>query len=190
MNLKNILNKLEFRHISELNKLELDKILAIRNEKNIRKNMVTKHIITKEEHIKWIESIKNSKKNFFYAVFYADEIIGGIGLYDANNINKISNWALYTTSSIKINGLGAALEFKALKFLFEKFELKNLICLIFNHNSEVIKLHKKFGFSETLCDKNIMPMIKNITKKDITYLGLSNFLWVIKEKEMLEKYFI
>lgn len=189
MNLKNILNKLEFRHVSELNNAELDKILAIRNEKDIRKNMVTEHIITPKEHTKWIDSIKNSKKNFFYAVFYVDKIIGGIGLYDANNINKISDWALYITPSIKINGLGAALEFKALKFLFEKFELKNLICFIFNHNSEVIKLHKKFGFSETLCDKSIMPKIKNITKKDITYLGLSNFLWAIKEKEMFKKYF-
>ena len=53
MNLKNILNKLEFRHVSELNNAELDKILAIRNAKDIRKNMVSKHIITPKEHIKW-----------------------------------------------------------------------------------------------------------------------------------------
>ena len=109
MNLKNILNRLEFRHISLLSNVQLNKILFIRNEKNIRNNMVTKHIITQKEHIKWINSFRKSKNNFFYAVFYLDKIIGGVGIYDVNNVNKISHWAFYISSLIKINGLGAAL---------------------------------------------------------------------------------
>ena len=88
MNLKNILNKLEFKHISELNNMELSKILMIRNENNIRKNMVSKHLITQKEHAIWLDNIKNSKKNFFYAVFYLDEIIGGLGLYGVNKKKK------------------------------------------------------------------------------------------------------
>ena len=189
MNLKNILNKLEFKHISELNNMELSKILMIRNENNIRKNMVSKHLITQKEHAIWLDNIKNSKKNFFYAVFYLDEIIGGLGLYGVNKKKKDSHWGFYISSSIKINGLGAALEFKALKFLFEKFEIDRLICFIFNYNSEVIRLHKKFGFSETLNTEDIKSKTKNIGDREITCLSLSNFFWVTKEKEMLKKYF-
>ncbi len=189
MNLKNILNKLELKNISDLNSSELNKILSIRNEKNIRKNMVSKNFITQEEHIIWTNSIKNSKKNFFYAVFYLDKIIGGVGLYNVNNINKISHWGFYVSSLVKINGLGAALEFKTLKFLFKNFAIDNLICFVFNYNSEVIRLHKKFGFSETSINESIAFKTKNIDDKDITYLSLSNFLWVTKEKEMLKKYF-
>jgi len=189
MNLKNILNRLEFRHISLLSNVQLNKILFIRNEKNIRNNMVTKHIITQKEHIKWINSFRKSKNNFFYAVFYLDKIIGGVGIYDVNNVNKISHWAFYISSLIKINGLGAALEFKALKFSFKKFEIDRLICLVFNYNSEVIKLHKKFGFLEISCNKSIIFNTKNIVDNDTTCLSLSSYLWVKKEKEMIKKYF-
>ena len=183
MNLKNILNKLELKHISDLNSMELNKILSIRNEKNIRKNMVSKNLITQEEHIIWTNSIKNSKKNFFYAVFYLDKIIGGVGLYNVNNINKISHWGFYVSSLVKINGLGAALEFGLINFVFQKVGLEKLNCEVIETNEAVVKLHKKFGFvEEGFRRENI---IKNENRMGVFFLGLTKSDWE-REKETVK----
>jgi len=189
MNLTNIINKLRIKYISELNRKELSKILEIRNEDNVRKNMFSKHLITQEEHTIWSENQKNSKHDFFYGVLYADQLIGGLGLYNTNKKNENSDWGFYIATEVKVNGLGAALEFKAIKFFFENFEIDKLICFVYNHNSEVIRLHKKFGFLEISCDDSTVLKSKNIATKDLTCLCLPKVFWMTKEKEMLKKYF-
>ncbi len=94
MKIKNVLEYLSFESILNLKKNEIKKIRVIRNEKNIRKNMFTKHYIEEREHEKWVQSFKKKKSEKFYVVKFRNEIIGGLGL--KNIIDKTSGfWSFY-----------------------------------------------------------------------------------------------
>ena len=58
--------KIVFKNYSVINEQESFEILNIRNKDFIRKNMITNEIISLENHIKWINSLKNnSDKKYF-----------------------------------------------------------------------------------------------------------------------------
>ena len=95
MKLNNIFKKIEFTNSKELNDREFDTILDIRNEDNIRNNMLSKNIIQSNEHKIWVNRIKNSKNNFFFAIKYDEQIIGGLAINTNPNKKKIADWAFY-----------------------------------------------------------------------------------------------
>lgn len=188
MNLKNTINKLYFKDISKLNIIELKKVLQIRNETNIRKNMLTHGVITTKAHKEWHMSFKKSKKDFFYAIFFLDKLIGGLTADVTDIKNKNINWGFYLSSKIKINGLGASLEFKAINFFFEKFKIDKLKCFVYKSNSSVIKFHKKFGFIEDSGNIELIINKCNKSHKNLTYLFLLKETWKIKETKFLKTF--
>ena len=74
MKIKNILTELKIVNINLCNYYQSLKLLKMRNEKDIRANMITNHIISLEEHKKWLLNTKkdNTKKSFI--VFFYQHI--------------------------------------------------------------------------------------------------------------------
>ena len=93
MNLKTILDNLNFENIIFSSNDELKKIREIRNEANIRKNMITKKKILLEEHMAWFKKIKLLKTNSFYMIKYKNNIVGGLGLNTYNKDVLFGEWA-------------------------------------------------------------------------------------------------
>ena len=61
---KNIIKEISFHNLTKCDKDEINKILEIRNEKKVRTNMFTKHIITKNNIVYGL-TMKVSQKNYF-----------------------------------------------------------------------------------------------------------------------------
>ena len=188
MNLKNILNNLEFKNINFCNKLEVAKIRNLRNNSFIRENSVNKKIITIKEHLAWAKKIKTSKHQFFYCIIYKDKIIGGLELKNYNKNLLIGEWAYYVATKSNFVGLGASIEFKAIDYLFNFFKLKKLFCYVLDHNLKVIKLHYKFGFKEISYKQ--YPQYKNLNLQNSKYLCLNASKWADVEKIIYNKFFI
>ena len=68
MNLKTVLFNLSFKDLIYCDEEEVEKILKIRNEDNVRKNMFTKKIICLEEHQQWLQNLKNKSDHKFYGI--------------------------------------------------------------------------------------------------------------------------
>lgn len=68
--------KIVFKNYSILNEQESFEILNIRNKDFIRKNMITNEIINLENHIKWINSLKNNLDKKYFAVLCENEVLG------------------------------------------------------------------------------------------------------------------
>ena len=66
MKLKKILNKIKFKNIKFVNYRDVKLVRNIRNEKKIRQNMFTSHIISEIEHLNWLKKIKSQSNEIFY----------------------------------------------------------------------------------------------------------------------------
>lgn len=121
-------------------------ILALRNENSIRANMYTDHVISWEEHLKWLERLASDKSNITFAVIQDDAAIGLASINNINITHKTADWAFYISPSAQGKGIGAVLEFTILDYAFHTLRLSKLNCQVLNFNESVIKMHSKFGF--------------------------------------------
>ena len=79
--------------------------------------MFTSHVISKKEHLNWFKKIKSQSNEIFYAIYFEDKIVGGLGLKDIVK-RKQAYWSFYISRKNKVSGLGALVEYKALNFFF------------------------------------------------------------------------
>ena len=189
MKLNNIFQKIEFTNLKELDNQEFDIILDIRNEDDIRNNMLSKNIILSSDHKNWINKIKNSKDNFFFAVKYEEKIIGGLAINVNPDKKEIADWAFYLSTKKNFIGLGFCLEIKALDFIFKKFRLNELQCLVFFENKKVHNLHKKIGFDEIPYENMHISFPNHNKFEKIICLSIKKSKWIKKREEIKIKYF-
>lgn len=123
----------------------LDLVLEWRNKPEIRNNMYTTHIITRDEHYSWFEKIKQDISKRYLICTYLDQPVGVVNFIDINPVHKTAMWAFYSGNTSK-RGVGSWMEFLALNYAFEELLLEKLNCEVLSFNYPVVSLHRKFGF--------------------------------------------
>jgi UDP-4-amino-4,6-dideoxy-N-acetyl-beta-L-altrosamine N-acetyltransferase len=159
-------------------------ILNIRNEPSVRHSMYTDHHISLDEHLNWVEILKNDKTQIVFIILVNDIASGVLSISALDLVHKKSDWAFYLTDKVR-GGLGAALEFSLLNFAFDDLLLEKLNCEVLETNDVIVKLHKKFGFiEEGFKNSNIE---KNGTRIGVYFLGITKDEWVSKRLYFQEK---
>ena len=185
MKLESIKSKIQFKIFKNCKDYETNKILLIRNEVEIRNNMFTNKIISQEEHKKWLLKIKNDSSIRNFVVYKSNDIIGFFGISQLSILNS-AFWSFYISKKFRKVGVGLALEFKALEYLFNKLELKKVFCEVLLINESIIKLHKKFGFVPL--DKEIRIFQRKKENIEFIRLVLEKKKW-IEAKKKIKKIF-
>jgi UDP-4-amino-4,6-dideoxy-N-acetyl-beta-L-altrosamine N-acetyltransferase len=161
-------------------------VRTIRNEENVRKWMYTDHVISEEEHLNWIERLKTDSRQIVFAVL--DEQGSVLGLVSVNGIDqrhKKTDWAYYLTESAR-GGLGSALEFGFINFIFNTLGMEKLNCEVIEGNDPVVRMHKKFFFQEEGFRR--ADVLKDGLRIGAHFLGLTKADWQAGTPELLEKY--
>lgn len=159
-------------------------ILNIRNEPSVRNSMYTNHHISLDEHLNWVEILKNDKTQIVFIILVNDIASGVLSISALDLVHKKSDWAFYLTDKVR-GGLGTALEFSLLNFAFDDLLLEKLNCEVIETNDVIVKLHKKFGFiEEGFKNSNIE---KNGTRIGVYFLGITKDEWVSKRLYFQEK---
>lgn len=158
-------------------------ILPWRNHDSIRMNMYTSHIISQKEHDDWWFSIKgsNDHKCFIYNI---DDLPSGYIAFQRDKQTGILSWAFYSNPFIA-KKIGPLMEYDAINYAFENFNVDMLYCEVLEFNKTVVKLHQKFGFK----------LINDVKKKhqhqnniiDVHFLGLSQKNWFNLKSDILKK---
>ncbi|WP_419793113.1 UDP-4-amino-4,6-dideoxy-N-acetyl-beta-L-altrosamine N-acetyltransferase [Serratia fonticola] len=161
-------------------------IRSIRNEENVRKWMYSDHMISEKEHFNWLEKVRHDDTQIVFAVL--DDNSRAVGVVSVNAINKYHkrcDWAYYLTETSR-GGLGSALEFTFLNFIFEFLDIEKLNCEVIEGNDAVVKMHKKFAFvDEGFRRENI---IKSGKRLGVNFLGLTKNDWYDSRDKIFEKY--
>lgn len=131
--------------IRNIDKNELEMMLAWRNAPGVRSNMYTRHEISLEEHLMWWESIQRRDDQKYFMYEFDGKPTGIVAFTNLNIRNSSSSWAFYAAPDAP-RGTGSCMEFLALEYAFNELHLHKLSCEVLAFNASVIRLHKKFNF--------------------------------------------
>ena len=140
-----------------------DKVVLSRNiAEYVRENMINSEPISLENHILFIESLKNKNKTYF-AIFFDNQLIGSLNITK----NEELIWGLYFKEEANPI-IKSCVTYLFLDFIFSKFS-EDVNSFVKIKNIQALNFNKNFGFE--------------IFKEDeeYFYLKLSKELW--KEKK-------
>lgn len=87
--------KIVFKNYTLLDEQENISLLEIRNHKDIRKNILNRDFIVLENHLSWLNLLKDSNTSFYYAVFIDDQLFGGINITGIDHNKSIASWGVF-----------------------------------------------------------------------------------------------
>ena len=139
--------KILLREITKCTDEQKKSVRKVRNQESVRKSMYTEHEILLNEHLAWVELLQSDNRQIVFVVLVDDLVSGVVSVNAIDRLNLKSDWAFYLDANVR-SGLGAALEFGLINFVFQRVGLEKLNCEVIETNEAVVKLHKKFGFVE------------------------------------------
>lgn len=140
------LEKFKIINFVNLNPEEIEMIRNWRNNENIRKMMLSDHIISPEEHSNFIDNLREDNKNFYWVVKTGEESIGTISLNKVDFKNKNAYLGIYANPDHKLPGAGNILIENLKKLAFSKANLHTLKLEVIDKNERAINFYKKSGF--------------------------------------------
>lgn len=177
------MTKVSLREITKCTHEQKKAVRKIRNQNSVRESMYTEHKISLDEHLAWVQRLEHDNRQIVFIVLMNDVVSGVVSVNAIDRIHLKSDWAFYLDANVR-GGLGAALEFGLINFIFQRVGLEKLNCEVIETNEAVVKLHKRFGFvEEGFRRENI---IKKESRIGVFCLGLTKSDWE-KMKETVKK---
>jgi UDP-4-amino-4,6-dideoxy-N-acetyl-beta-L-altrosamine N-acetyltransferase len=137
-------------------------ILEWRNHPDVRKWMYTDNKISLINHLKFIESLKNTKDKLYFLLQNETE---SVGVFDFIDITKDScEFGLYANPNLR--AMGKIIMNEIIKYAFEVLKVSKLKAGILKDNKKAVSLYRSYCFQEL--DKNI------INEKAVIYMELKN----------------
>lgn len=132
-----------------LNDKEKEIVREMRNHDDVKKWMYSDHIISNEEHARFIEGLKKDNKNIYWLARYkSGGYPGVISLNRVDISNKNAYLGIYTNPCNVKRGAGYVL-IECLKVLaFAKADLHTLKLEVIENNKRAVSFYKKAGFCE------------------------------------------
>lgn len=158
---------LTFKNFVLLNEQEKKDILNLRNQDYIRENMVNSEIISLENHLSFIDSLRGNINKKYFAIFADNKLIGSVNF----TIDSKLSWGLYFADTID-SIIKSASSYLFIDYIFKSFD-KTIYAFVKNENLRSLNFHKRFGF-EIYKEDNIY-----------THLKLSDTTW--QKAKNLEK---
>lgn len=122
----------------------IKKIRLWRNNPQIRKYSFNKKDISIEEHLNFIESLKNCDDKKFFIVQDKDEIIGVINFINITEISAVAGY--YKNPELDRKGVADILFNEIKKYAESSLNLKEVIMFVFKDNKISIHCIEKNGY--------------------------------------------
>jgi len=133
----------------ELEKETQLKVLKIRNEKYIREWMFTENEINSEDHLAWIDKLKNDKSQICFIILNEeDQPFGAVNIKNIDKINEIAELGFYKSQNINEKGLMTKSLSTAIDYSFNILGLEKIYSEVFEGNTKSLAIHKRLLFTE------------------------------------------
>ncbi|WP_199770120.1 UDP-4-amino-4,6-dideoxy-N-acetyl-beta-L-altrosamine N-acetyltransferase [Helicobacter mesocricetorum] len=126
----------------ELNTQEQNLVYRWRTHKNIAKFMKSQ-VFSWEEHLKFLESLKEDFSKRYFLVFQDNTAIGVIDFVDI--CEESCEFGMYQSPDLK--GFGGLLMQTLLDYAFQTLEVKHLYARALSINTKAISLYLRYGFN-------------------------------------------
>jgi UDP-4-amino-4,6-dideoxy-N-acetyl-beta-L-altrosamine N-acetyltransferase len=143
------MKELKFVDILSVDAELQERVRQWRNKARISKFMLTRHIIRREEHFKWIASLRKNDNQKFWIVYVDDLPIGSVYLQNINYRQLNSEWGFYIAEDVYMGkGFGKRIVYKLLQHFFETMRFDILNTKVFADNAAALNIYRKFRFTE------------------------------------------
>lgn len=122
----------------------LTTVLAWRNHSDIRRWMLSDDEISLENHLRFVESLKNRADKHYFLVQREGESIGVIDFTDITQ--NSAEIGIYANPDMR--GVGEILIKTLVEYAFVTLHLTTLIATVFADNERAKHLYEKFDFTE------------------------------------------
>lgn len=134
--------------LKDINTEDSNLILRWRNQLNIRAVMKNSDVLGKEEHEKWLKKVINSD-NYKIKIFYFNNVAYGLGNFKLLTPSKeIGEWGFYIGESTATKGMGTALGYTFLNYIFDELKIRKVCAEVFDYNEISLYFHQKLGFKQ------------------------------------------
>ena len=145
-----------FKNYVDLTTDEAIEVLECRNDIEVRKWMTSTEEIPLENHLKFIESLKTSEKNFYWAVYIENKFIGGVSLAGLDNLHASAG--LFLNPKLIGTGLGIQIAICSNDLFFKHLGMKSLHSVVKKDNKNAFQLNKFIGYTSLDTDSEFLPI--------------------------------
>lgn len=142
-----------FKRFTSLTKTEIQLIWKWRNHIEIRKWMYNDKIIPIENHIQFIDELKNNPAKQYWLVQRRNIDVGVMSVVDIKE--KSGEWGYYIAPEFHEKNLGVEFYYYGLEYLFCMMEMERLYGYALVKNIAANSLNDLFGFDKELVKKEI-----------------------------------
>lgn len=160
-----------FKNYVDLTTDEAIEVLKCRNDIEVRKWMSSIEEIPLENHLKYIESLKTSEKNFYWAVYMNDKFLGGFSIVEMDDYRASSG--IFLNPQFIGTGIGIQIAIISGDFVFLHLGMKSLYSVVQKNNKNAIQLNKYLGYTFLDTDDEFIPIEQ------------TQETWIIKRKKLL-----
>lgn len=160
---------------------DLEMVLNWRNSERIRRNMLSDHLISWEEHQGWFAGLDQSRR--IGLIFELNQRpVGLVNISGLDEINQKCTWGFYLGEEGLPAGTGLLMGYHGLEYIFAILQIRKLSsqALAFNHRS--IRYHQKLGFKEE--GLLVAECRKNDHYEDVVLFALFNQQWQVRKQEL------
>lgn len=123
---------------------DLKSVLELRNHPQIRRYMLTQHVISVDEHRSWFErASQNCRVELL--VFQLEKVCLGFVQFKDTDSRGVVDWGFYVAPDAP-KGTGKKLGLAALDYVFKRANLHKICGQAFHWNQPSIKFHRSLGF--------------------------------------------
>lgn len=139
-------NNINLINFTDLTLEEKKMILLWRNHPTIKQWMYNSDDILLENHLGFIETLKDCRNKLYFLVKRDDDYIGVIDFTNIDKESRSSEFGLYV--NIELKGMGKVLLNSICEYGFHVLNINKLIAEVFAENEKAINLYKKFNFKK------------------------------------------
>jgi UDP-4-amino-4,6-dideoxy-N-acetyl-beta-L-altrosamine N-acetyltransferase len=124
-------------------------LLEWRNDPSVAQYMYTTEPISREVHDEWFSRQLTLDDRKGWVITMDGLGVGAAFVSQIDRENSRASWAFYLAdASTRGRGVGTAVEYLVLEYVFGDLGLHKLCCEVLSFNQAVVTMHKKFGFVE------------------------------------------
>jgi len=175
----------EFDDISKASKKIIELVRNWRNSEIVRKYMINTHFITKNEHKKWISTLKKDNNAKAWVINYNKKPVGLAYLTNIEYKNKTTDWGLYIADdTMRGKGIGSVALYKLMEYVFDEMNFNEMHTKVLENNPKAMKLYEKFGFK--IKEKLEKKLVRDRKHINVILFGISKKDWENTKKLHIE----
>jgi UDP-4-amino-4,6-dideoxy-N-acetyl-beta-L-altrosamine N-acetyltransferase len=146
-----------------------------RNSDDVRKQMVSDHIISAEEHGKWLDSFRGNPAKRGWVVYWNNKPAGFMQLTEIDHAAGTAEWGLYIgEANLRGRGIGKNALLRLLELGFGELGLRKLTTKVLEGNKTALSLYRSVGFQE---EGKRTPLLRDGKKTEAVVMSMTDDAW-------------